>query len=138
MTCERFSLVHLDPRTEVHAVAVSHPFLDPVPMFALMVHPGSLTDGYSAVRPESVEAVWSRHTLTARPKTRFPVRSVGASMRWGDREGLVNAQTYLESLNEVIFAMQENGTFVRTDVDITCVYMRRDQARIRKKGWGSE
>lgn len=42
---------------------------------------------------------------------------------------VADARTYFESLHEVVFAVQENGTFVRANVDVACVYVRCDQPR---------
>ena len=40
-------------------------------------------------------------------------------------------RTHFESLDEVVFAMQEDGAFVGADVDITRVYKGRDQEHIQ-------
>ena len=84
----------------------------------------SLLAVYFAVLSAFVKAGLSRHTSTGRTKTRFRVRPVGAIMKWDDVPSLADVRTYFESLNKIVFAMQEDGTLVGADIDVTCIYMQ--------------
>lgn len=73
----------LDHPRRVQAVTVPSVL---VPVSVSVDYPDPLLVVYSAVPPVSAKAGQSRHTSTERTKTRFPARSMKASVKWDDKK----------------------------------------------------